>query len=192
MADELFQGRTSRQLRDVHAQSSREAQFAQRADAKALDEAVASVEDDKSIRAVIMRGNGRGFCSGIDLAEAERLEGGHSPVNLERIFKRLENTAGTSHRGGSGPALAGGCELALHCDIRVAADDLRMGMTVARVGLVVPYNFIRKLVEIIGAANTSQILYTAEPVDAQRALQMGMVHEVVPVSEARRSRYRMG
>ena len=58
-----------------------------------------------------------------------------------------------------------------------------MGMTVARVGLVVPYNFIRKLVEIIGAANTSQILYTAEPVDAQRALQMGMVHEVVPAAK---------
>ena len=82
-----------------------------------------------------------------------------------------------------GAALAGGCELALHCDLRVAADDLRMGMTVARVGLVVPYNFIRKLIEIIGTANTSQILYTAEPVDAQRALQMGMVHEVVPVAK---------
>jgi enoyl-CoA hydratase/carnithine racemase len=71
----------------------------------------------------------------------------------------------------------------LHCDLRVAADDLRMGMSVARVGLVVPYNFIRKLIEIIGAANTAQILYTADPVDAERALQMGMVHEVIPAAE---------
>ena len=55
-----------------------------------------------------------------------------------------------------------------------------MGMTVARVGLLVPYDFIRKLIEVIGAANTAQILYTAEPVDAPRALAMGMVHEVVP------------
>src|ERR1700694_3640948 len=60
---------------------------------KALDEAVASVESDKGIRAVILRGNGRAFCSGIDLAEAERLEGGHNPVSLERIFKRLEHPA---------------------------------------------------------------------------------------------------
>jgi crotonobetainyl-CoA hydratase len=52
-------------------------------------------------------------------------------------------------------------------------------MTVARVGLLVPYDFIRKLIEVIGAANTAQILYTAEPVTAQRALAMGMVHEVV-------------
>lgn len=55
-----------------------------------------------------------------------------------------------------------------------------MGMTVARVGLLVPYDFIRKLIEIIGSANTAQIIYTAEPVDAQRALAMGMVHEIVP------------
>jgi enoyl-CoA hydratase/carnithine racemase len=79
-----------------------------------------------------------------------------------------------------GSALAGGCELGLHCDLRIGAEDLRMGMTVARVGLLVPYDFIRKLIEVIGAANTALILYTAEPVDAKRALAMGMVHEVVP------------
>lgn len=52
-------------------------------------------------------------------------------------------------------------------------------MTVARVGLLVPYDFIRKLIEVIGAANTAWIIYTAEPVEAKRALAMGMVHEVV-------------
>jgi enoyl-CoA hydratase/carnithine racemase len=146
---------------------------------KALDEAITSFEDDKEIRAVIIRGAGGSFCSGIDLAEAERLEGGHSPVNIERIFHRLANLPVPTIAAVQGAALAGGCELALHCDLRVAAEDLRMGMSVARVGLVVPYDFIRKLIEIIGAANTAQILYTADPADAQRALRMGMVHEVV-------------
>jgi enoyl-CoA hydratase/carnithine racemase len=56
-------------------------------------------------------------------------------------------------------------------------------MTVARVGLLVPYDFIRKLIEVIGSANTAQILYTAEPVNAERALHMGMVHEVVPAGK---------
>ncbi|HTT74594.1 MAG TPA: enoyl-CoA hydratase-related protein, partial [Candidatus Binataceae bacterium] len=107
----------------------------------------------------------------------------HSPVNLERIFRRVEHLPVPVIAAVQGAALAGGCELALHCDLRVAADDLRMGMTVARVGLVVPYNFIRKLIEIIGAANTAQILYTAEPVSAERALQMGMVHEAVPAAQ---------
>jgi enoyl-CoA hydratase/carnithine racemase len=147
---------------------------------RALDEAIASVENDKKIRAVILRANGAGFCSGIDLAEADRLEGGHNPVGIERVFHRLENLSVPTIAAIQGAALAGGCELALHCDLRIAAEDLRMGMTVARVGLLVPYDFIRKLIEIIGAANTAQILFTAEPVDAQSALRMGMVHDVVP------------
>jgi len=148
-----------------------------------LDQGLAEVEKDKNIRAVILRGAGRAFCAGLDLAEADRLEGSHSPVNLERIFRRVEHLPVPVIAAVQGAALAGGCELALHCDLRVAADDLRMGMTVARVGLVVPYNFIRKLIEIIGAANTAQILYTAEPVSAERALQMGMVHEAVPAAQ---------
>jgi enoyl-CoA hydratase/carnithine racemase len=147
---------------------------------RALDEATSSIEQDKDIRAVIIRGAGSSFCSGLDLAEAERLEGSNSPVNIERIFHRLAHIPVPTIAAVQGSALAGGCELALHCDLRIAAEDLRIGMTVARVGLLVPYDFIRKLIEIIGAANTAQILYTAEPVNAQRALAMGMVHEVVP------------
>jgi enoyl-CoA hydratase/carnithine racemase len=147
---------------------------------RALDEATSSIEQDKDIRAVIIRGAGSSFCSGLDLAEAERLEGSNSPVNIERIFHRLAHIPVPTIAAVQGSALAGGCELALHCDLRIAAEDLRIGMTVARVGLLVPYDFIRKLIEIIGTANTAQILYTAEPVNAQRALAMGMVHEVVP------------
>ena len=147
---------------------------------QALDEAISSIESDNEIRAVIVRGAGSSFCSGLDLAEADRLEGGHGPVNIERVFHRLAHLSVPTIAAVQGAALAGGCELALHCDLRIAAEDLRIGMTVARVGLLVPYDFIRKLIEIIGAANTAQILYTAEPVNAERAFQMGMVHQVVP------------
>jgi enoyl-CoA hydratase len=147
---------------------------------RALDEALIELEHDREIRAIIVRGAGTSFCSGLDLAEADRLEGGHSPVGIERVFHRLENVAVPTIAAVQGPALAGGCELALHCDLRIGGEDLRMGMTVARVGLLVPYDFIRKLIEIIGAANTAMILYTAEPVEANRALAMGMVHEIVP------------
>ncbi len=149
----------------------------------AMDKALAASENDKEIRALIVRGAGKSFCAGLDLAEADRLEGGHSPVGIERVFHRLEQFPVPTIAAVQGAALAGGCELALHCDLRVAAADARIGMTVARVGLLVPYDFIRKLIEIIGSANTAQILYTGEPVSAERALQMGMVHEVVPVEK---------
>jgi enoyl-CoA hydratase/carnithine racemase len=146
---------------------------------KGFDDALVAIEHEPEIRAVILRGAGGSFCSGLDLAEADRLEGGHSPVGIERVFHRLENVSVPTIAAMQGSALAGGCELGLHCDLRIGAEDLRMGMTVARVGLLVPYDFIRKLIEVIGAANTALILYTAEPVDAKRALAMGMVHEVV-------------
>ena len=149
---------------------------------QALNEAIDSIEGDGEIRAVIISGAGSSFCSGLDLAEADRLEGGHGPVNIERVFQRLAHISVPTVAAVQGAALAGGCELALHCDLRIAAEDLRIGMTVARVGLLVPYDFIRKLIEIIGAANTAQILYTAEPVNAERAFQMGMVHQVVPTA----------
>jgi enoyl-CoA hydratase/carnithine racemase len=111
---------------------------------KALDEAVSSIEGDNEIRAVIVRGAGSSFSSGLDLAEADRLEGGQGPVNIERVFHRLAHLTVPTIAAVQGAALAGGCELALHCDLRIAAEDLRMGMTVARVGLLVPYDFIRK------------------------------------------------
>jgi enoyl-CoA hydratase/carnithine racemase len=60
---------------------------------KALDEALVAIEGDKEIRAVIIRGNGGSFCSGLDLAEADRLEGGHSPVGIERVFHKLETVS---------------------------------------------------------------------------------------------------
>jgi len=150
---------------------------------EAMDKALAASENDKEIRALIVRGAGKSFCAGLDLAEADRLEGGHSPVGIERVFHRLEQFPVPTIAAVQGAALAGGCELALHCDLRVAAQDARIGMTVARVGLLVPYDFIRKLIEVIGSANTAQILYTGEPVTAERALQMGMVHGVVAVDK---------
>jgi enoyl-CoA hydratase/carnithine racemase len=88
-----------------------------------------------------------------------------------------------------GDALAGGCELALHCDLRVAADVARMGMPLARIGLIVPFPLGQKLVEIAGPANTRELLFTGRPVSAERAREMGMVHSVVPAAELETATY---
>ena len=89
----------------------------------------------------------------------------------------------------NGDALAGGCELALHCDLRIAADVARFGMPLARLGLVVPFLLGHKLVEIVGPAFTKQILFTGQPVGAGRAYEMGMVHQLVPLAELEKATY---
>jgi enoyl-CoA hydratase/carnithine racemase len=148
---------------------------------QALDKALAEIEDDKEIRAVVLRGEGRHFCAGIDLAEVGRAQTGHNPAPLEHVFGRLEMLPAVTIAAIQGAALAGGLELALHCDIRIAAEDAKCGMTVARLGLMVPYDFTRKLIEVLGAANTAFILYTADTFDARRVYDLGMVSQVVSV-----------
>lgn len=147
---------------------------------EALNQALAQFENDKEVRALLLRGEGASFCAGIDLREVDEAGGGHNPTSLEYVFGRLERFPVPTIAAVHGAALAGGLELALHCDLRVASANAKLGMTLGRVGLMVPYDFTRKLIEICGSANTAWILYTAELIDAERGRHMAMVHEVVP------------
>jgi enoyl-CoA hydratase/carnithine racemase len=145
-----------------------------------LNTALASLENDKEVRALVIRGEGASFCAGIDLKEVDESgASGHNPTSLEFVFGRLEKFPVPTVAAVQGAALAGGLELALHCDLRIAGEGARLGMTLGRVGLMVPYDFTRKLIEVCGAANTAWILYTADLIDARRSREMNLVHEVV-------------
>jgi enoyl-CoA hydratase/carnithine racemase len=150
-----------------------------------IEEALTAVENDKGVRALCLAGEGRHFCAGIDLAEGHRVaaERAEGRLSLEAVFHHLENLAIPTVAAVQGAALAGGCELALHCDMRIAAQSARIGMPLARIGLTPPFNFTRKLIEIIGAPYTCQLLFTADPIDGRRAYEIGMVNEVVADAE---------
>src|SRR5262249_3034819 len=90
-----------------------------------------------------------------------------------------------------GDAFAGGCELALHCDLRVAADVARFCMPLAKIGLVVPFALGQKMVEIIGPTHTRHMLLTGHPVSASRAYEIGLVHQVVPLATLEATVYAM-
>jgi enoyl-CoA hydratase/carnithine racemase len=150
---------------------------------EAMNKELKEIERNKEVRAVMIRGEGRHFCAGIDLAELNRAEGPHNTAPIEEVFGRLSNLPAITIAAIQGAAITGGLELALHCDIRIAADDAKCGMTLGRVGLMVPYHFARKLIEVIGVANTALVLYTADLFDARRAQQIGLVNEVVPAAE---------
>jgi enoyl-CoA hydratase/carnithine racemase len=149
-----------------------------RAMIEALDGALGLIEANNDIRAVVIRGEGRGFCSGLDLRDIEQM--GAGPLTFEKIIGRLQKLPVPTIAAVHGEALTGGLVLALTCDLRIASDGARLGMTPARIGYLPTYWIFRKFVETVGSANTAEIMYLADPVDAGRAREMGLVHKVVP------------
>jgi len=142
-------------------------------------------DEDPRVRVIVVRGAGPAFCAGMDLREMESRQraGGDAESGVTEVLQRVERSRHPTVAMIHGDAIAGGCELALHCDLRIAADAARLGMPLARIGLIVPFPLLQKLVEIIGPAHTRELLFTGRPVSARRALEMGMVHQVVSRAE---------
>src|SRR5215831_18554775 len=149
------------------------------------------LEQHGDVRVVVLRGAGKVFCAGRDLREMGQQQSteGAAQTGVVELLHQLETLRHPTIAMVQGDALAGGCELALHCDLRVAAEVARFGMPLARLGLVVPFPLGHKLVEIIGPAFTKQILFTGQPIDAKRAYEIGMIHQLVSASELEAAAY---
>jgi enoyl-CoA hydratase/carnithine racemase len=143
------------------------------------------VAPDPDVRVIIVRASGPAFCAGLDLREmAAQREAGEADLGgLEKVLEDLEACPQPTIAAVQGDAVAGGCELALHCDLRVAADTARFSMPLARIGLAVPVTLTWKLVDTIGAAKTNELLFTGEAVAAESACMLGLVNRVVPADE---------
>jgi enoyl-CoA hydratase/carnithine racemase len=142
------------------------------------------LDERRDVRVIVVRGAGPAFCAGMDLKEMEARGGAADPeADVVEVLRRVERSKLPTIAVVHGDAIAGGCELALHCDLRVMADGARIGMPLARIGLIVPFTLGQKLVEIIGPAHTRHLMFTGRPIDARRALEIGMVHQVVPAAE---------
>lgn len=151
------------------------------------------LEQERDVRVVVLRAEGPAFCAGMDLRELGQRQAADADPERDvvKIFRQIERSPHPTIAMIQGDALAGGCELALHCDLRIAAEGARFGMPLARLGLIVPFPLVQKLVEVIGPAFTRQILFTGQPVDARRACEMGMVHQVVPLAELENATYEL-
>jgi enoyl-CoA hydratase/carnithine racemase len=159
---------------------------------RALPAVFAELEQDRDVRVVVVRGAGKAFCSGMDLDEMKQHQAGEGPLRradgaaeatITDVLRQIERFPLPTIAMVNGDAFAGGCELALHCDLRIAADIARFAMPLARIGLVVPFALGQKLVEIMGPAHARHLLFTGQPVPARRAYEIGMVHQVVPLTE---------
>jgi 2-(1,2-epoxy-1,2-dihydrophenyl)acetyl-CoA isomerase len=156
-----------------------------------LAEAVAQIEADPGIRAVIVTATGRGFCAGQDLRERiESYEAGQAPVLGETLRQEYNPLILAMRRlpkpivgAINGMAAGAGCSLALACDLRIASEQASFLQAFVRVGLVPDSGSSFFLPRLIGMARAAEMMFLAEPVNAAKALEIGLVNQVVPHGE---------
>jgi len=153
--------------------------------------ALKTAEADPEIKAVIVKGEGRAFCAGDDLSEAKRFD---SIENALQIVETLQDTTRIILRMPKpviaaihGYALGAGCEWALNCDIRIAAEGTQFGFPEVRVGGTVTNAGTKLLPLLIGLGRAKQMVFTTDFIDAQTAERWGLVNKVVPLEKLEES-----
>ncbi|WP_229400984.1 enoyl-CoA hydratase/isomerase family protein [Micromonospora okii] len=138
------------------------------------------LEADDRVRSLVLTGAGGTFCAGADLGDLdELLDAGDTSIAVA-AEERLAAFARPTVAAISGACVGGGCQLAVACDLRLAAADARFGVPPARLGLVYPAPTTRRLAGLVGPSAAKHLLFTAELIDAERALRIGLVDEVLP------------
>lgn len=139
-------------------------------------------------RVVIIRGSGGAFSAGTDISQFDAVRTGADGVAYERrlahVIDRLEAVDVPTVASIDGPAVGGGCALAVACDLRIAADTARFGVPVARtLGNCLSVENLARLVDLVGQGRAIDLLFTGRLVAADEALAWGLVHRVVPQAD---------
>jgi enoyl-CoA hydratase len=154
--------------------------------ARALADAFRALEADESVHAAVLWGEGGTFCAGADLKALGEGRGnrvapdGDGPMGPTRLRLSKPVIAAVS-----GHAVAGGLELALWCDLRVAEEDAVFGVFCRRWGVPLIDGGTVRLPRLIGASRAADLVLTGRPVPAEEAHRIGLVNRLVPPGEAR-------
>lgn len=152
-----------------------------------LESAIAAVAADATVRAVVVTGAGaKAFVAGADIAEFPTMTPATGEELSRRgstIFTKLETMPKPVIAAVNGVCLGGGCELAMACDLRVAASGARFGQPEINLGIIPGYGGTQRLPRLVGASRAKYICMSGEHVDAQEALRIGLADLVVPEAE---------
>lgn len=152
-----------------------------------LESAFAAAGADPTCRVVVLTGAGeRAFVAGADIAELQRLDATAARAFLQRghaLMERIETLGKPVIAAVNGFALGGGCELALACTLRIAADSALLGLPEVGLGLIPGYGGTQRLTRLLGRGRALHMMLTGKPVKAPQALEWGLVTEVVPAAE---------
>ena len=141
------------------------------------------VENDEEIYVVVVTGAGRSFVAGADISEMATMnvvEGKNFGDLGNQAMLRLERMEKPTIAAINGFALGGGCELAMSCDIRVASEKATFGMPEVGLGITPGFGGTQRLQRIVGMSTAMELVLTSRTIDAQEALQIGLVKHVYP------------
>jgi enoyl-CoA hydratase len=159
-----------------------------------LGETFTSLSADEAIRCVVLRGAGDAFAAGADIAafQKERHDVESARAYGKVVHAALGALASCRHPVVAlikGPCVGGGLEIASKCDIRICGESARFGIPVKRLGLVVAYEEMQALVEIVGPAAALEIVLEGRVFDAAEAERKGLVNRVVSDAEVEKEAY---
>nr|MDO8098877.1 3-hydroxyacyl-CoA dehydrogenase NAD-binding domain-containing protein [Candidatus Njordarchaeota archaeon] len=151
-----------------------------------INDALSMLEGDEEVRAVMITGVGNNFCAGADLSifasgrpelVVESSQTGH------RVFRSIELNPKPVITAINGPALGGGFELAMACDLRVMSDKAFLGIPELNLGITPGWGGTQRLAYLVGVGKLKDIILLRKNIDAQKALELGLVSEVYPSGE---------
>ena len=152
-----------------------------------LEHVLRDIDGDPEVKVVVVTGQGTSFSAGADIKNLKKLS---EPVQahlfcaeIQRTISYFENIAQPAIAAVSGIALGGGCEIALACDLRIAAENAVFGQTEINLGIIPGAGGTQRLPRTVGLTVASELLFTGRTVKADEALRIGLVNKVVPVSQ---------
>jgi len=154
-----------------------------------LHRAIEALGKDDAIRVIVITGAGeKAFVAGADINELARqspISGREHAIRGQQVFDRIEHLGKPVIAALNGYTLGGGCELAMSCTLRIAADTAKLGQPEINLGLIPGYGGSQRLARLVGAGRALELMLTGQPITAQEAHRLGLVNRVVPAADLR-------
>ncbi len=151
-----------------------------------LYDAFSKVESDDNIGSAIVTGEGKAFVAGADIAQMHQLDavgGRNMMIAGHKLMNYMESIEKPIIAAVNGFALGGGCELSMACDIRVASEKAKFGQPEVNLGIIPGFGGTQRLPRLVGKSMGKYLIMTAEMINADEALRIGLVEKVVPAEE---------
>jgi len=151
-----------------------------------LERAISQAEDSLDVNVLIITGTGRAFVAGADIQQMKGLAPNDARAFGKygsSVLSKIEAISKPVIAAVNGYALGGGCELCLACDIRIAGTKAKFGQPEVSLGITPGFGGTQRLPRVVGVAKAKELIYTAKTIDAEEAMQIGLVNKVVPDEE---------